>query len=333
MDVEPCSSDTMFRLKVVLIQICIAFLISLFLLNCSEDDEISALDRNTSRILEESDVKRDAGDPNSTVKSNTLSSPSKPKEFKSGLSSIQKVQSILVRANPNYQGQGKFHQDNGVIVAAELPNCGLRDLSPLRNLKLQALDLSGNPVREIRHLKDMPLRTLFLENTQVENLRDLKNAKLMELRLNNSPIQTLQGLEGQPLENLYAVGTQITEVSPIRSSNLKQLWLSESPVSDVSGLAGLPLVSLTLHRTLVEDLNFVRQLPVLQRLHIGDTLIEDLTPLAGLNLTRLVFTPSRIKRGLNVARSLYGLREIGTTFDNSGRDISSPEVFWAKFSQ
>ena len=153
------------------------------------------------------------------------------------------------------------------------------------------LDLSGNPVREIRHLRGMPLRTLFLENTQVESLMELGEANLVELRLNNSPIKSLRGLEGQPLEN-YAVGTQITEVSPISSSNLRQLWLSESPVS---GARLGRLVSLTLHRTLVDDLSFVRKLPVLQRLHIGETLISDLTPLEGLNLTRLVFTPPSIK--------------------------------------
>ena len=255
-----------------------------------------------------------------------------PSENTQSSSSIARIQNILTRANPDYRGQGKFHEDNGVIVAAELPNCGLRDLSPLRGLLLQGLDLSGNPVRELRHLKGMPLRNLFLENTRVENLRDLSDAKLVELRLNNSPILSLKGLEGQPLENLYAVGTRITEVSSLRSSNLRQLWLSESPVSDVSGLSGLPLISLTLHRTLVEDVLFVRQLPVLQRLHIGETLIEDLTPLAGVNLTRLVFTPSRIKRGMNVVRSLYGLREIGTVFDDSGRDITSPEAFWSKYS-
>ena len=255
-----------------------------------------------------------------------------PPENTQSSSSIARIQNILTRANPDYRGQGRFHEDNGVIVAAELPNCGLRDLSPLKGLQLQGLDLSGNPVRELRHLKGMPLRNLFLENTRVENLRDLSDAKLVELRLNNSPVQSLKGLEGQPLENLYAVGTRITEVSSLRSSNLRQLWLSESPVSDVSGLSGLPLISLTLHRTLVEDVLFVRQLPLLQRLHIGETLIEDLTPLAGVNLTRLVFTPSRIKRGMNVVRSLYGLREIGTVFDDSGRDITSPEAFWSKYS-
>ncbi len=244
---------------------------------------------------------------------------------------VGQIQEILRRANPEYLGQGKLHEENGAIVAAEFPNCKLRDLSPLRGLSLMGLDLSGNPVREIRHLRGMPLRTLFLENTRVESLHELREAKLVELRLNHSPIKSLRGLEGQPLENLYAVGTQITEVSPLSSSNLRQLWLSESPVSDVSGLAGLPLVSLTLHRTLVDDLSFVRKLPVLQRLHIGETLISDLSPLEGLNLTRLVFTPPSIRKGLSAARGLHNLREIGTSFDEQRRDLTNPEAFWAQF--
>ena len=244
---------------------------------------------------------------------------------------INRIQEIIMRANPEYRGQGKFHQENGMITAAEFPSCGLRDLSPLKGLQLMALDLSGNPVREIRHLKGMPLRRLFLENTRVESLRELNEARLVELRLNDSPVSSLRGLEGQPLENLYAVGTRITEVSALSSSNLRQLWLSESPVSDVTGLNGLPLVSLTLYRTLVSDLSFVRKLPVLQRLHIGDTLIEDLTPLDGLNLTRLVFSPERIKKGLEVVRNLHGLREIGTAFDNNRRDLTSPEAFWQNY--
>jgi len=260
-------------------------------------------------------------------------SPTQPEEkpVPKESAGVVQIQEILMRANPEYRGQGKLHEENGVIVAAEFPNCKLRDLSPLRGLSLMGLDLSGNPVREIRHLRGMPLRTLFLENTRVESLLELSEAKLVELRLNNSPIKSLRGLEGQPLENLYAVGTQITEVSPLSSSNLRQLWLSESPVSDVSGLAGLPLVSLTLHRTLVDDLSFVRKLPVLQRLHIGETLISDLSPLEGLNLTRLVFTPPSIRKGLSAARGLHNIREIGTSFDEQRRDLTNPEAFWAQF--
>lgn len=246
-------------------------------------------------------------------------------------SEISRIQAILQKANPDYRGQGNIHEENGQIIAAEFPSCGLKDLSPLRGLKLKALDLSGNPVREIRHLRGMPLTRLFLEHTLVENLEELREARLVELRLNGSPVRSLAGLEGQPLENLYAVGTQINNISALRESNLRQLWLTESPISDLSPLEGLPLISLTAHRTLVEDISFLRRLPLIQRLHIGETLVTDLSPLRGLNLTRLVFTPGQIEQGMEVVRGLSNLREIGTKFDDQGRDLMPPDAFWAQF--
>ena len=141
----------------------------------------------------------------------------------------------------------------------------------------------------------------------------------------------MTGLEGQPLENLYAVGTQINDVKALSRSNLKQLWLTESPVSDLTPLSGLPLISLTIHRTLVADLTFIRKLPLIQRLHIGETLISDLTPLRGLNLTRLVFTPSQIEKGMAIVEGLSNLKEIGTQFDDQGKDLMPPNAFWAQF--
>ena len=251
----------------------------------------------------------------------------------SGGSPQDRIQAILRKANPYYRGQGRFHEEGGRIVAAEFPNCSLRDLSPLKGLKLEVLDLSGNPVREIRHLQGMPLNVLWLENTGVVSLASLRQAKLRELRLNNSPVESLDGLQGQPLEQLYAVATRIKDVEPLRKSNLRGLWLTDSPVADLSPLAGLPLESLTLHRTLVNDLSFVRKLPVIQRLHIGETLIEDLSPLEGLSITRLVFTPSRIKRGMEVAQRLQGLREIGVAFDEQRRELMPPAQFWGQYGK
>jgi len=244
---------------------------------------------------------------------------------------ITRIQSLMMKANPQYNGQGKLHQENGKVVAAEFPSCSLRDLSPLRGLEIEALDLSGNPVREIRHLRGMPLSRLYLEYTLVESLQELRDASLVELRLNGSPVRSLDGLEGQPLVDLYAVGTQINNINALKDTQLRQLWLSESPVSDFSPLAGLPIVSLTAHRTLLEDLSFIRKLPLIQRLHIGETFVNDLSPLAGLSLTRLVFSPERIEHGLDVAKSLSNIKEIGTKFDDKGRDLSSPDVFWSQF--
>ena len=297
------------------------------------DSNTSLRDGNNSRMSELINENNITIKPSIKLERSSQSSDSETVTVNPPLvNQVNKIQEILLKANTDYRGQGKLHEENGQIIAAEFPHCGLKDLSPLRGLRLQALDLSGNPVKEIRHLRGMPLKRLYLEYTLVESLEDLRDAKLIELRLNGSPVRSLAGLEGQPLENLYAVGTQINNISALANSNLRQLWLTESPVSDLSPLEGLPLVSLTAHRTLVEDLSFVRKLPVIQRLHIGETLITDLTPLRGLNLSRLVFTPGRIERGIEVARNLSNLGEIGTKFDDQGRDLMPPDTFWAKFT-
>ena len=319
----------------VIIKILFLLLFSL-LLGCEEDQTYSKEIISNQKNSEDENISKEGevvgiGSVNRIDEQKADNSKNSKDEIVVPEDRVSQIQSILIKANPDYRGQGKLHEENGEIIAAEFPNCGLKDLSPLRGLKLSALDLSGNPVRELRHLRGMPLVRLFLEFTLVDKLDELVDAQLVELRLNGSPVESLKGLEGQPLENLYAVGTQINNVSALSSSNLRLLWLTESPVSDLSPLAGLPLVSLTIHRTLVEDLSFVRKLPLIQRLHIGETLIADLTPLKGLNLTRLVFTPSRIERGMEVAKSLSNLKEIGTKFDDQGKDLMPPDAFWAQF--
>ncbi len=309
--------------------------LSLFLFSCS-DKPTTSTERNSS-VTESSSVDTE----NPPVKEALAANAGKKGEAEdtvqpipnAGAQAQARIKEILRKANPDYRGQGRFHEEDGDIVAGEFPNCSLRDLSPLRGLKLQMLDLSNNPVREIRHLKGMPLRVLYLENTGVVSLKSLSEARLRELRLNNSPVESLDGLQGQPLENLYAVKTRINDVEPLRKSNLRGLWLTDSPVSDLSPLGGLPLVSLTAHRTLVSDLSFVRKLPVLQRLHIGETLIEDLSPLEGVRLTRLVFTPSRIKRGMDSAKRLQGLTQIGASFDDQRQELMPPAQFWAQFGK
>jgi hypothetical protein len=87
------------------------------------------------------------------------------------------------------------------------------------------------------------------------------------------------------------------------------------------------MVSLTLHRTKVKDLSPLSG-TALQRLHIAETPVSDLTPLKGMSLTRLVFTPANIKTGLDIAKALP-VNEIGTRFDDEGKDLTPPDAFWS----
>ena len=244
------------------------------------------------------------------------------------------IQTALRKTNPGYEGQGVFHKEGPTIIAAELAGCGLKDLSPLRGLKLMGLDLSGNPLRDLRHLRGMPIRTLYLENTEIADLRPLQGMPIAELRLNQcAQLRSLKGLEGMPIDNLYLPGTEVSDLTPLKGAPIRQLWLNGSPVVDLQPLKNAPLVSLTLHRTNVSDLSVITDLPLLERLHVGETKVTDLTPLKGMNLTRLVFTPNRIGKGIEEARRLRGLNEIGTQFDDKGRDLMPPASFWARYDE
>ena len=50
---------------------------------------------------------------------------------------------------------------------------------------------------------------------------------------------------------------------------------------------------------------------------------------ACLHLTRLVFTPGKIETGIEHARNMASLREIGTTFE--GTRLPPPPVFWQQY--
>jgi Leucine-rich repeat (LRR) protein len=118
----------------------------------------------------------------------------------------------------------------------------------------------------------------------------------------------------------------VTDLSPLEGMPLQMLWLNGTPVRDITPLRGLPLVSLTLADTKVADISPLKGHPM-QRLHIAGTEVTDLSPLQWMQLTRLVFTPSRIKTGLEYARNMKSLEEIGVDFNERMR----PAEFWRQY--
>jgi hypothetical protein len=105
------------------------------------------------------------------------------------------------------------------------------------------------------------------------------------------------------------------------------LWLTDCPVRDISPLRKTPLVSLTVENTKVDDISPLAEHPI-QRLHIGGAEVTDLTPVGQMRLTRLIFTPGKIKKGIDVVRSMQ-IRELGTNFDNR----MPPSVFWEMYDE
>jgi len=236
----------------------------------------------------------------------------------------------LLAANPGYGGKGEFFQDPDMGLVGDLSSeTSVRDISPLKGIPFNALDLRGLPVSDLTPLSGMPLKVLCLEGTGVSDLAALKGMKMEKLYLNDTAVRDLTPLSGMPLVEMILIGTRIENLEPLRGAPLQSLWLNGLPVADISPLAKSPLVSLTLEGTRVSNLGALSGMASLLRLHVAQTPVTDLTPLKELKLTRLVFTPATVTKGIEVIRAMHTITELGTTLE--GR--MPPEQFWTLYDQ
>ena len=267
--------------------------------------------------------------PPSAIKVEPIKGPVNfPAPAEAGFASEDLMHVKLKEANDGYNLKGQFAIQGNKVLAANLAGTGVRDLAPLRGLPLIELDLQACPVTDLFHLKDMPLESLFLDLTQVYDLRPLAGMPLSKLYLTRTGVKNIAPLKGMRLTEFNAAHTPVQDLSVLAGMPIESLWLSHTAVTDISALAEVPLVSLTLHGTNVKDLTPLAKHPTLQRLHIGETAVTDLTPLQGLRLNRLIFPANQITKGLEIAQTMP-LREIGTAFDDENDDRSSPAAFWA----
>ena len=229
----------------------------------------------------------------------------------------------LLKANEKAQ----FRTASGEIRIVSLFESGVTDISPLAGLSLKLLDLTGLPINDLSPLEGMPLEELYLENTQVSDIKSLKGMPLQVLRMERTTVSDISPLEGMRIRQLNLLGTQVTKIDAVKSMPLHTLWLTETKVDDLSPLAGQHLESLDISETPISDLRVLQTMNTLKRLNISGSAVTDLTPLSGLRLERLIFTPKTITKGIDGVRKMSSLKEVGTTFDSRG----AAEPFWKAF--
>lgn len=244
------------------------------------------------------------------------------------------LRAALKQANPGMGDELGVAGDGRVILAVEAHDRNLKDISALRGMPLAALDLARTGVKDLAPLRGMPLREVYLEDTPVEDIGPLEGAPLEKLYLSRTKVDDLTPLKGAVyLKELNLVDAKVSDLAPLAGlPQLEMLWLTGCPVENIASLTRVrSLVSLTLEKTNVHDLAPLEGHPLL-RLHIGETPVTDLTPLRSMQLTRLIFTPGRIEKGMEYARNMRTLREMGTEFsDPRVRPPMAPADFWAKF--
>lgn len=226
-----------------------------------------------------------------------------------------------------------IRQFGGQIRYVSLFQAGVTDITPLSGLPLIYLDLTGLPISDLTPLKGMPLKELYLENTQVNDVSVLTGMPLQILRMERTDVNDITPLAGMKLRQLNLFGTKVRQIDAVRDMPLGTLWLTDTQVNDLSPLRGKSLESLDIENTPISDISVLAGMTTLKRLNVAGSGVTDLTPLEGLQLDRLIFTPSRIEQGIEVVRRMKSLDAgaqgmgIGLSFDT----VMPASVFWPKY--
>jgi len=173
---------------------------------------------------------------------------------------IANLHAALKAKNPEYNGKGKFTVESGRIVEANLVQCGIVDLSPLRGLPLRKLNLQQNwSLTDLRPLEGMPLEYLILWGcAALRDLRPLAGMRLKELNLSACErVDNLEPLRGMPsLGILYLSARKDLDLSPLADSRIESLMIFCAQYTpSLAALRNLPLRTLTLHNGRLPDLS------------------------------------------------------------------------------
>lgn len=170
----------------------------------------------------------------------------------------------------------------------------ITDLSPLADLPLEYLSLTGNQISDLSPLVGQTgLRVLDLGENPVRSVEVLAGlTALQEVTLEATGITSVEAFEGSSIQSLNVRGTWVTDFSPLEScSSLSRLVVGELPSGAVETLVGLTgLVELRLYSTQKVDLSYFTGFQKLQELDLyGCTLLspEALTRLPSLRILNL----------------------------------------------
>jgi eukaryotic-like serine/threonine-protein kinase len=129
-----------------------------------------------------------------------------------------------------------------VVLWGAGPETGqLTDLTPLRSLRLNKLNVSGNPhLHDLSPIKGMPLFFLNVSDTAVASLADAADSPLKDLRAARTPLTDLGPVRSLPqLRVLDCQGCPIANLEPLVGSSIEELMIDYRPTRDAEVLKGL----------------------------------------------------------------------------------------------
>jgi serine/threonine protein kinase len=162
----------------------------------------------------------------------------------------------------------------------------IESLEPLRGMALTSLRCSKNLIKSLDPLKGMPLKLLDCSENQISDLEALRGMPIKHLVLSNNKVKNLDPLSALSLTNLYLSNNEVSSLQPLRGQALIKLSLGNNPVSSLEPLQGMSLDSLGCARTRIANLDPLRGMN-LRVLFIDETPITSLMPIDSKILTYL----------------------------------------------
>lgn len=196
----------------------------------------------------------------------------------------EELNNMLTTANPDYKGNANIQVNFNRITGIDLSQCPeVKDITPLKGLKLTHLTIRSPDLTDISALERMPLLQLFLQ-ANVEDISPLKGMQLKALHIESKHLTDISVLEKMPLEQLF-LGGEITDISVLKGMKLTGLYIANARISDISVLEGMPIQRLYLPES-VSDIDILKNMP-LEELHLPNVRISDISALKGMKLRLL----------------------------------------------
>jgi Leucine-rich repeat (LRR) protein/tRNA A-37 threonylcarbamoyl transferase component Bud32 len=203
----------------------------------------------------------------------------------------------------------------------DLRGLGLVDLAPLAGLRLRDLRVDENLLTDLEPLRGMRLASLTVNGNRIDDLSPLAHMPLRRLQAAENRISAVGPLAHTVVTELDLSGNAISDVSALGNLPLRRLDISRNQLTTLDGLWSLAaLEELVIHDNMVGDLNGISALERLRHLDLSGTDIDDLSPLAGLELEHLDLSRTAVSE-LGVTAGMTGLRILDCS-QSAVRDLS-----------
>jgi|GEM_PF-1021576 len=162
------------------------------------------------------------------------------------------------------------------LINLNISSTLVKDLSPLRGLQLQSIEMAGTPVRDLSPLEGMPLSSLNMTDVPATNLNVLAGMPLRSVHLGHPDlVMDISSLAGKDLSYLALVGS-VTAFAPLKEIKLSHLALSFDWIK-VPDAAKLPeyipaLESISIPSPGKAEAEIVLRFPNLKRVYAGATM-------------------------------------------------------------